>query len=328
MNIEWEPLRQIIEENARFVLSSHMRPDADAVGSELAMAGLLEAKGKTVRIVNPSPLPDSLGFLDPTNRVFSIGKDASANQVLDTDVHIVLDTSAWVQLGEVGQCLRKTTAKKVVIDHHVSADALGAVEFKDTKSEATGALVFQMAEALEYPLNQEIATALFCAIATDTGWFRYSSTTGQTMRIIGRLVDLGVRPDLIFSQLYEQRSAARIKLAGCALSRVTLDFEGQLGYTWVQLADYPATGATASDTDELVNECLTIAGTSSAFIAIEQPNKRVKYSFRSRTNVDVAALAEQFGGGGHKQAAGAILQGTIAETKSKVLAAFKDVLSP
>ncbi len=140
MKIDWEPLREIIADNERFVLSSHVRPDADALGSELAMAMLLENLGKSVRIVNPSALPDNLFFLDPGNRVMKIGKDISAEDVLDTDVHVILDTSAWVQLVDVGKVLRKTKAKRVVIDHHVSSDNLGAVEFKDTTAEATGAL--------------------------------------------------------------------------------------------------------------------------------------------------------------------------------------------
>lgn len=327
MKIDWEPLRGIIRNNKRFVLSSHVRPDADAVGSELALAAILEREGKSVRIVNPSAIPSSLSFLDPSGRVLKIGDGITHDEIVDTDVHIVVDTSSWTQLVDVGKALRASKAIKVVIDHHVSADDIGAIEFKDPQAEATGSLIMRMAEALDLPLPSEAALPLYCAIATDTGWFRFSSTTGDTLRRAGQLIDLGAQPGLIYQLLYEQYSYARIKLAGIVLGRVALEAEGRLAYTWVTLEDFEATGAKPVDTEDLVNECLTIAGTECAFIAIEQPNKRIKVSFRSRTSLNVAAVAEQFEGGGHKQAAGAILPGPPPVARQKILTAMLAALS-
>jgi phosphoesterase RecJ-like protein len=327
MTIDWNPLRTIFENNQRFVLSSHARPDADALGSELAVAGMLESMGKSVRIVNPSAMPDSLLFLDQAGRIMKIGEGITPDEVADTDVHIILDTSAWVQLGKVGSVLKTTTATKVVIDHHVSSDNLGAVEFKDTKAEATGAMVFRMAEALDLPITRDIAVALYAAITTDTGWFRFPSTTSDTMRIAGRLIDAGARPAVLYQLLYERFSPTRMKLVGRALTNMQLDCDGRLAYTVVTQADFKATGAKPVETEDIVNECLRIEGTQVAFIAIEQQNGNIKYSFRSRTNLNVAAVAEQFGGGGHKQASGAILPGPLAEAQTKVLAALKKVLT-
>ena len=326
MPIDWEPLRPILHYHQRFVLSSHVRPDADAIGSELALAAILERLGKSVRIVNPSAVPANLAFLDPTNRVRKIGEGITHAEIIDTDVHVILDTSSWMQLVDVGKALKASAAVKVVIDHHVSADDIGALAFKDSQAEATGALVMRMAEALDLPLPPESVMPLFCALATDTGWFRFSSTTGDTLRLAARLIDLGAQPDLIYQSLYEQYSFARVKLAGHILDRVTLDVGGRLAYTWVHLADFEETGAKPVDTEDMVNECLRIAGTECAFIAIEQQNKRVKVSFRSRTALNVAQVAEQFGGGGHKQAAGAILPGPLADAKQKVLAAVQAAL--
>ncbi|MCA9069249.1 MAG: bifunctional oligoribonuclease/PAP phosphatase NrnA [Planctomycetaceae bacterium] len=326
MSIDWEPLREIITNHERFVLSSHVRPDADALGSELGLAMLLERLGKKVRIVNPSGIPDNLEFLDPEQRIMKIGKDISIEEVLDTDVHIVVDTSAWVQLVEVGKALRKTKAKKVVIDHHVSSDDLGAVEFKDTTAEATGSLIVRLADAMGWELTPEMTTPLYCAIATDTGWFRFSSTTGSTMRIIGRLIDLGAKPHLIYQQLYERNSLARVLLAARVLAKTQLECDGRLAYLTVTQADFEATSAKPVDTEDLVNESLKIAGTEAAFIAIEQLNKTVKVSFRSRTTLNVAQIAEQFGGGGHKQAAGAVLPGPLNKAVSQILTAMKSAL--
>jgi len=319
MMIDWEPLREILEANQRFVLSSHVRPDADAIGSELAMAGFLEAKGKTVRIVNPSEIPNNLQFLDPTHRIRKIGAGVTPAEVADTDVHIVLDTSAWAQLQDVGKVLKTTAAVKVVIDHHVSSDDLGALEFKDTTAEATGTLVYHMAKSLGYAVTKALAVPLFCAIATDTGWFRFSSTTGSTMQDAAELIDAGAEPHVIYELLYEQYQLSRIRLAGCVFQRVTLDCDGRLAYTWVSQKDFSETGAKPVDTEDLVNECLRIAGTECAFIAIEQHNKKIKVSFRSRKKVNVSQVAEQFGGGGHKQAAGAVLPGPMEEAKAKGL---------
>jgi phosphoesterase RecJ-like protein len=327
MVINWEPLRPILLSNRRFVISSHVRPDADAIGSELALAAILESLGKEVRIVNPSAIPLTLGFLDPGGRILKIGEQIAAEAVLETDVHIVVDTSSWGQLQDVGHVLKRTRAQKVVIDHHASSDDLGAVEFKDIQAEATGALILAMCDALDLPIPPQVVTPLFCAVATDTGWFRFSSTRESTMRLAARLIDLGAQPDVIYRQLYEQYSLGRIRLAGCVLSRVSLDCDDRLAYTWVELDDFDRTSARPVDTEDLVNECLRIGGTECAFIAIEQPNKSIKISFRSRAGVDVAALAEQFGGGGHKQAAGATLPGPLPAAIERVLAAIRGVLS-
>lgn len=326
MVIQWEPLREIISAGQRFVLTSHVRPDADAIGSELGLAAILESLGKTVRIVNPSSIPLTLSFLDPERRILKIGEEIAAADVADCDVHMILDTSAWGQLQDVGRVFKRSQARKVVIDHHATSDDLGAVEFKDVQAEATGVLILEMADALDLTVPREVAMPLFCAIATDTGWFRFSSTRASTMRVAARLIELGAQPDVIYRQLYEQYSLGRIRLAGCVLGRVAMACEGRLAYTWVELADFDRSGARPVDTEDLVNECLRIGGTECAFIAIEQPNKSIKFSFRSRASVDVAALAEQFGGGGHRQAAGATLPGPLTEATQKALSAMQTVV--
>lgn len=214
----------------------------------------------------------------------------------------------------------------MLIDHHVSADDLGAIEFKDTSAEATGALIFQLFRFFDIPLTKAAADPLFCAIATDTGWFRFPSTTSNTLRIAGELIDAGAQPNLLFQMLYEQTTLSKIKLAGRVLSTVKLDFGGQLAYITVAQQDFAETGAVSADTEDLVNECLKISGTKAAFIAIEQATKSVKISFRSRVGLNVAEIAEQFGGGGHKQAAGAILPGPVPAAIAQVLTAIKAAL--
>ncbi|MFK7817464.1 MAG: bifunctional oligoribonuclease/PAP phosphatase NrnA [Planctomycetaceae bacterium] len=326
MAVDWKPLGEIISKNERFVLTSHVRPDADALGSELAMANMLESQGKQVVIANASAAPPNLGFLDPDGRVKRLGDSVTAEEVLDTDVHMVLDTSAWAQLANMGDVLRKTSAQKVVIDHHVSSDDLGAIEFKDTTAEATGTLMHQIGIALDLPISKETAEFIFCAMATDTGWFRFPSINSDTMRIVADLMDRGVEPHVLYGKLYEQSSVERLHLRGRVLSRVRVACDGLLGFTTVELKDFKASGASPVDTEGLVNQCMTITGTQAAFTAVEQQNGRVKISFRSRPGVDVSQLAEQFGGGGHKQASGATLPGPIRVAVSKVLSGYEQLL--
>ncbi len=311
MSIDWRPLKSILEKPQRVVISSHVKPDADAIGSEVGLALLLQQQGKLVRVINTSPTPPHLRFLDPANIVEQYNSGEPAVAIADADLHIVVDTSSWNQLSEVGQAMRAGSAQRVVIDHHVSADDLGAVEFKDSAREATGALIVELAEAMNWPIPVQVATALYAAIATDTGWFRFSATTGSTFRIAANLVELGAKPHEIYRELYERGSLAKLRLVGRALDRIVMDCDGRLAYTQIPWSDFVELGANPSDTEDLVNECLKISGTQAAFIAIEQANKQVKVSFRSRSEVDVARIAEQFKGGGHKQASGATLTGPL-----------------
>jgi phosphoesterase RecJ-like protein len=327
MNIHWDPLRQIIQAHQRFVISSHVRPDADAIGSELGLAYILESLGKTVQIANTSATPPNLHFIDPTRKALQLGTGITAEEVAKAEVHFVVDTSSWVQLSDVGKVMRESSALRVVIDHHVSSDDLGAVEFKDVTSDATGSLIFQLSEALGVDLSPDAAKALFTAIATDTGWFRFASVKAETMRIVGRLIEKGASPPTIYRELYEQGSLARMHLIGRALGRMKLDCDGELAYTTVEWNDFVETGAVPSDTEDLVNECLKVLGTKGAFIAIEQQNRQVKVSFRSRTDaLNVAAVAETFSGGGHRLAAGATLGTPFATALSKALTAMREAV--
>lgn len=327
MKINWLPLQDLIAANQRFVISSHVKPDADAIGSEIGLALLLEQQGKSVRVINTSATPANLHFLDPGGRAQQFGTGDTNAAVQQAEVHFIVDTSAWSQLSDVGQAMKNSSAQRVVIDHHFSADDLGAIEFKDSSREAAGALIFDLAESLGWAISPEAATALFTAIATDTGWFRFAATTGETLRIAGRLIERGAQPDAIYRELYERSTLARYHLIGRALQRMVLDCEGQLAYTQIPWSDFKELGAQPSDSEELVNECLKVAGTKAAFIAIEQANRQVKVSFRSRTEVNVATIAEQFGGGGHKVASGATLSGPLKTAVHHALTAMKRALS-
>lgn len=328
MSIDWQPLQDIIAQHQRFVITSHVRPDADAIGSEIGLAILLQRLGKDVRIINPSATPDHLLFLDPDRITKKFGPAVSLDEACDTDVHFIVDTSAWVQIGDVKQVLEKSSATKVVIDHHLSSDDLGAIEFKDTTAAATGILITEFAEFLGEPPRGHQADALFAAIATDTGWFRFPNSTARTYATAARLIDDGVQPSLLYRELYERSSLARLKLHSRLLDRVTLEFDGRLAHTYAERRDFSETGSQPADTEDLVNTCLTIEGVEAAFILVQQQDGRIKSSLRSRSELSVASIAEQFGGGGHRQAAGAMLPGPIDDARTTLISVFAQAFPP
>jgi phosphoesterase RecJ-like protein len=317
--IAWPRFVEMVCSYQRFLLICHVRPDCDALGSELAMAGVLEKLGKDVLLVNDFAVPPTLSFLDPQKKVKQLHKDVTPEQLADREMLIVLDTTAWIQLGKMADVIRNSKAAKAVLDHHVSADDLGAELFKDTSAEATGRLVVEAADALGVALTPKIAEPAFAALATDTGWFRFASTSADTLRLAGRLVDAGAKPDLLYKQLYEHDSLARLQLIGRTLARTRAELGGRLVHTWIERGDFEATGALACDTEDIVNMTLTVGGTEMAVILVEQSSGQFKLSLRSRSGIDCSKLAEEFKGGGHKKAAGATLDGPLEVAQSRVL---------
>ncbi len=319
MSINWSELVQLIRDHERFLLTSHIRPDCDALGSELGLAGVLERMGKTVTIANGHATPPNLAFIDPERKIKTLHEDVTPQQLDGCEVLAVLDTSAWAQLGPMGDVLRATKAKKIIIDHHVGEDDLGAVPYKNTAAEATGRLVAELAEHLGVALTEEIATPLFCAVATDTGWFRFGSTTSETYSLAAKLVEAGAAPHSIYAQLYEQETVGRSRLRGVILSRLETELDGRLVHTYVRQDDFAATGAVPTDTEDAINLALAIKGTEVAVILVEQKSGGFKISFRSRCDVSCNELASTFGGGGHKAAAGAFVSEPFEKAQKKIL---------
>ncbi|MGI9519919.1 MAG: DHH family phosphoesterase [Pirellulaceae bacterium] len=319
MSINWQEFKAVIDQSSNIVLTSHIRPDCDALGSELGMAGLLRQLGKRVRIVNGQETPPNLAFIDPQNEIMAIGKDIEPADLADADLLMILDTSAWAQLGPMGQVLRDFGGQKIIFDHHVGEDDLGATPFKNTTAEATGRLVVEAAEALGVELTAEMAMPLFAAVATDTGWYRFPSAGSLTYRIAAKLIDAGASPSGIFAALYERETLGRLRLRGLVLTRIETEIDGRLAHTYILKEDFTATGAMPTDTEDLVNHCLEIQGTEFAVILIEQAGGGFKVSFRSRCALNCNEVASEFGGGGHKAAAGAFIKGPFDEVQPRLL---------
>ncbi|WP_406693562.1 bifunctional oligoribonuclease/PAP phosphatase NrnA [Singulisphaera sp. Ch08] len=327
MSIDWTPLADLIETHDRFLLTTHVRPDGDALGSEVGMAGLLRQKGKDVRVVNSSRTPPRYDFLDPQGDLFEhFGDPAGPPDLTDREVAIILDLSAWSQLGDMADLIRGFQGPRVVIDHHVSQDDLGAIFLKDTSAEATGTLVFQATKALGGSFTKEVATGLLTAIAMDTGWFHHPNTKPSTLRTVAELVEAGAPINEIYSQLFERSSLGRLRLMGETLSGLKTVADGRIAYATVTRESVERSGAIPQDTEDLVDFTVSLKGVEVGLLFFEQSRGGIKLSIRSRQGLDCARLAGLFGGGGHRAAAGATLPDPLSESIERVIAAVQQTL--
>ncbi len=327
MSIDWTPLADLIETHDRFLITTHVRPDGDALGSEVGMVGLLRQKGKDVRVVNTSRTPPRYDFLDPSGILFEhFGTQVTPAELGDREVAVILDLSAWSQLGDMAGYIGEFAGPRVVIDHHVSQDDLGATFLKDTAAEATGTLIVRAIRALGGKFTPEVATGLLTAIAMDTGWFRHSNTRPETLRTAADLVESGASIERIYRLLFERNTVGRLRLMGEALAGLRTDCRRpdrlRHGHSRRHRADRrdPARhrGPGRFHRESQWRQV--------GLLFMEQARGGIKMSLRSRDGLDCARLAGGFGGGGHRAAAGAILPEPLAESVERVLAAVREAL--
>jgi phosphoesterase RecJ-like protein len=328
MTIDWTPLEHAIAECDRFLVTTHVRPDGDALGSEVGITGLLRQRGKDVRVVNASRTPPRYEYLDPQGKLFlHLGTQVLAADLADRQALVILDLSSWGQLGDMADVVRNFAGIRMVIDHHVSQDDLSASLMKDTTAESCCTLVLRAVGALKANLTPEMAQGLLTGIAMDTGWFHHPSTKPGTMRDAAGLIEAGADIHGLYRKLFEQNTMARFKMFGRALSRLDTDQNGRVAYTFVTLEDYEATGAIPPETEDLVDFTVSIEGVEVGLLFIEQNRGNVKLSARTRADFDCQSLVAAFGGGGHRAAAGAILDGPMDAAIRRALEAVRERLA-
>lgn len=326
MPLDWSPWIELVRRHHRFLVTTHTRPDGDALGSQLALAEALESLGKQVYRVIPSRMPPKYEFMDPRQQIESYQSPAGAH-LQSCDAVVIVDTGTWNQLAELAEFVKYSHAETFVIDHHQTQDDLRGGRIVDTTSESCGRLAHDAIRALNVVVTPTMAHNLFIAVATDTGWFRYSNTSAATLQLCGELMAQGAQPTSAYERIYDTNSHGRVLLIGKVCQRVQTRSAGRLAWSEVWSTDYEETGAIPPDTEDLINFPRSIAGVEIAIMFIEQREGGVKVSFRSQSDVDVARLAEKFHGGGHKRAAGATVPGTMADVRNRVLLEAERCLS-
>jgi phosphoesterase RecJ-like protein len=307
-----------IARGRRFVLSSHARPDGDAIGSQLAMAFALDALGKEVTIVNRDPVPGPLAAFPGTARI------VVADRVDETfDAAIIMECSSLDRTGVSG--LERSPV--INVDHHQGNTAYGAVNWFDPAAAACAEMVFDVIVELGVPMSREIATHLYVGILTDTGSFHYSGTSARTFDIARRLVEAGVEPATVARTVFDSNTLGRLKLFGAVLSAIELEHGGRLAVMKVDHAMARAAGGTYDDTEGLINLPLTVREIRASVFFKELGPAEHRVSLRSKGAIDVAAVAKRFGGGGHKNAAGCSGPGSFAEARAAIVAAAGEAIA-
>jgi bifunctional oligoribonuclease and PAP phosphatase NrnA len=309
-------------------LSTHVNSDGDGCGSEAALSRMLAHRGIQCRIVNPTPWPTMFRFLlgGPVQDYSEHGAAALRDPAV-TGL-MVVDISDVKRLGNLADTVREMTVPRFCIDHHIPSDEPPApIIVADTRASATGELVYDVAQVLHLPIDIETATALYIAILTDTGGFRFSNTTPRVHAIAAELLSHGVDPELMYRRVYASQSPGRVRLLAEALQSLGVD--EAIGLSWLSLG----AGAkeryhvTSEEMDGIVEHPRSIAGTRLAVFFRDLGHGKVKISFRSSGNVDVNALAKQFDGGGHVKASGALVPGSLRDVETRVLDAARAMLA-
>ena len=301
----------------RFLITSHCRPDGDAVGSVLALAELIEQLGSKAEIVFADPVPfifRTLPNLDRIRRAASVDEVDSSSR---TPV-IVLECDGTVRTGLAGLDHHPL----INIDHHASGRHFGYLNWIDEHACAVAAMVYQLALAAKVEITPSMATCLYTAILSDTGSFTYSSTDADTFALVHDLANRGASPAKIARDIYFSNPASKIRLLGAALSNLQCD--GSLAWSWITSEEMNRIGAEAEDCEGVVNYLISIDGVESAVFLREVPDaSQFRLSIRSKGKLDVARVAEHFGGGGHRSASGCTLDGPLGVATERILAQLR-----
>ena len=304
--IDFELLKKIISESNSFLITTHVNPDADAIGSEISLYLILKELGKEVFIVNYSETPYNLLFLDKSGAI-EIYEEGKHNPVINSvDVLVALDFNKWDRTVKMKQVLTQSKAMKICIDHHLDPENFADHFFIGTEYSACGEIIYDFIKKTGIvKMTYELAYPLYAAIMTDTGSFRFERTTQGLHIIAAEMLNLGVIPGEVFDKIYDQSKFSKFKLLGRSLNTLKLSGnDGNVSYMILTQKDFIETGAEESDTDGFVNFALSVENVKLGILFVEL-KEGFKVSFRSKGNISVNKLAREYGGGGHTNAAGA-----------------------
>jgi phosphoesterase RecJ-like protein len=318
----FEGATRAVEAAGRILVTSHWRPDGDALGCAIALREVLRGLGKRVLAGIPDDVPGRYSFLAESEPLANLARQPEFLNDFGADLVIIADTSSTAQLGPIWPHLQKCPAPRLIVDHHVTHDVPAATELYDATAGATALVLLEWFSAAGWKVDRTAGEALFVAIATDTGWFRFPNTDARMYRTAAGLIEkYGVRPHELYEKMYMQESPGRARLLGAMLSSLELHADDQLAACTITQETFTRCGAQYWETEDLINEPMRIGSVRVTALFIEEPDGKVRVSLRSKDTVNVAAVAEAFGGGGHERAAGARMAGPLEAAKAAVTAA-------
>ena len=313
----------------KILITTHINPDGDAIGSSMALYYALKEMGKKVDIIiNESECPEIYKFLPQTKKIKQYNANIHNQVLYSADTIIVVDLSDLSRIKTIEDPVRQSPAKKILIDHHIEPQKFAHYNLTDSNTVATGEIVFALLKYFKVEITKEIADALYCAIYTDSGGFRYFRTSPQTHIIAASLLECGTISDIIYENIYNTNSLAKMKLQGMATASMESFLNGQLTFIYVRKEMFHQTKTTNEDTENLSQFPLSVKGTKVGVLIIEYEDKAdLRVSLRSKGNIDIQKVAFKFGGGGHINAAGCRLQMSIEDAKHLLINEIKQVLS-
>ncbi len=310
-------ISELIGRRRSFLITAHERLDGDALGSEMALYHLLRQKGKEATIYNQDPTPENYRFFQESDRITN-----ELPPLESFDTAFILDCSDLKRVGK--EAARIATIPCLInIDHHFSNGGFCETRLIDPQASSTGELMCRLLAHMGITPNREMATCLYAAILTDTGGFRYGSTSPNTLMAAADLVASGADPQWISENVYETYSPARIRLLAAVLPTLTIDEGGRVGSLTVTQKDLAAAEALPEHTEDFVDLPRSIRGVDISILYSELPDGGFKLSLRSKKNVDVERVARLFGGGGHINAAGCRIEGKIDDIRRRLLGAIR-----
>jgi phosphoesterase RecJ-like protein len=309
-----------LKKHQRFLLTTHLNPDGDALGSEVAMALWLRALGKSVRVLNDSPVPHYFHFLDRHLPLDSWEAELAEQRFGEADALIVLDTSNRQRIGRVADVAPRHVIAIAVVDHHVThTRGFGQVNVIEPEASSTGEILYELMVEAGAVITPDIAEALYVALMTDTGSFRYSNTRPAAHRMAADLIERGVDPQRIHNLVHTHSSPGRLRFFGEALGALELLEQGRLVVLEVSPEQFQRHGLVGADTEGLVDLPRTIAGVEAVALFSEVEPGKVKVSLRSTGRISIDQVCSRLGGGGHAHAAGVLLRGSRADARARVL---------
>lgn len=299
---ELQPIVDAIQSRRRFVISSHTRPDGDAIGSQLAMAYALHDLGKSVGVVNCDKAPGPLQAF-PGVPAIEIADSVSA----DFDAAIIMECGELTRTGVAGL----DRAFVINIDHHPGNREYGQLNWFDPSAAACGEMVFDIIQALGVRISVEIGTHIYLAILTDTGGFHFSNISPRTFDICRQTLEAGVDPVLVSRTVFDSNSMARLRLYAAVLGAMRVDPSGRIVMLYLDQAMMKEANGTSDDIDGLINEPLSVKEVEAVAFFKHIESDQFRVSLRSKSSVDIGSVAKEFGGGGHRNAAGCTVRGSL-----------------